>query len=522
MLKILIVEDEDFERTALKFLINKYFAEEVYVVGEASNGKEALDKALIFKPHIVLMDINMPIMDGLIASERLKQENKDLDIIILTAYNEFEYAKKAIKCGVSDYLLKPFSDKDFITSISKIINVIKVRNKELLKQQNLSDNYNKAIPFIEKELITKIAYGDQSSVVEIEENLKLLGIKSRNTFCVLIGNQSSYSFKEDSVQLIKNILSYLSTEVIGARFLGDLVFFVFDEKTEDIALGNRMQDILRRIRAHFKENANIDVGIEIGPTTKEIFRYNYSYSQAKSVFRIATQNPIIEDPCYECLKSLNINDKENIISGKIINEDLDGAITEANKLTEKIFSSSKDMDLNDLKTSIYQIILKIRSNILDFINNEENEEVSQRIHKEIKNLNNLSDVSNYLNIFIKGLIEEISEYKNTNNLGIVIDAKRFIDENYNKDIRLEDVAKHVCISTYYFSRIFKKFEGVNYIQYLTKVRMEKAKELIIEDKLTIKEIAIEVGFMDQNYFSRAFKKYTRESPREFSLKHKKY
>lgn len=144
------------------------------------------------------------------------------------------------------------------------------------------------------------------------------------------------------------------------------------------------------------------------------------------------------------------------------------------------------------------------------------------IINEINVLNSISDITNYFNIFIKSLVKDISDYKNTNNIAIVMRAKEFIDNNYMKDIRLEEVAKYVCISSYYFSRIFKKYEGVNYIQYLTKVRMERAKELIIKDRLPIKEISLEVGYVDQNYFSRAFKKYTGESPKEFSLKYKKH
>lgn len=263
MLKVLIVEDEDFERTALKFLIKKYFPKSLNVVGEACNGKEALDKTLLLRPDIILMDISMPFMDGLEASKRIKEFNKDIEIIILTAFDKFEYAKKAIKCGISDYLVKPYSDNDFTSSLNTLIKKIDDRNQ------------------------------------------------------------------------YRNSISY--------RFLSE---------------------------------------------------------------------------------------KTNIES--LINED------------------------------------------------------------------------------------------NENNLNIIINAKKFIEENYMKDIRLDDVAKEVCISSYYFSRIFKKYEGVNYIQYLTKIRMEKAKELILRNKLSIKEIAIEVGYIDQNYFSRAFKKYTKLSPKEYSNKYVKY
>lgn len=360
MLKILIVEDEDFERTALKYLINKYFSDRLYVAGEAYNGKEALDYALILKPDIVLMDINMPIMDGLEASEELKRNNKDLEIVILTAYDEFQYAKKAIKCGVSDYLVKPFSDKDFISSMSAVIEKIHIRNKEFLKQQYISENLNKAIPFIEKEIITRIAFGDYYNLHEIRDSIKLLDIESVNACCLIIGNKSGYSFKEDSVTSVKNILSFLFSQVIGARFLGDMVFFIFDDKVENIILGNKMEEILKRIKIYFIEQEGIDIAIEIGPATDDITKYYNSYNSARIALRNDIQPSITLDPCYECMASLSINNEENVISSKIINEDLEGALTQAKRLLDTIFTTEEDKDLDKLKNIISQVITKIR------------------------------------------------------------------------------------------------------------------------------------------------------------------
>ena len=252
MLKVLIVEDEDFERRALRFLVNRYFSDKLEVVGEASNGKESIDKASILKPDIVLMDINMPIMDGLQAGAKIKEENKETVIIILTAYNYFEYAKRGIKIGVSDYLLKPFSDEEFFNSISEIA-----------------------------------------------------------------------------------------------------------EKIE------------KRICA-------------------------------------------------------NVTDEEQTI--------------------------------------------------------------------------------------------EASGYENSNNIEIIETAKKYIQMNYMKEISLEEIANYVAISSYYLSSIFSKSEGMTYKDYLIKLRMERAKQLLKEGKKAIKEISIEVGYTDQNYFSKAFKKYYNKSPKEFCYK----
>jgi two-component system, response regulator YesN len=255
LLKILIVEDEDFERRAIKFLVNKYFSEKMEIIGEASNGEQAVEKAIALKPDIILMDINMPLMDGLKASEKIKEENRDVEIIILTAYNYFEYAKRGIQIGVSDYLLKPYSDEEFQDSINRIMEKIDDR-----------------------------------------------------------------------------------------RYAGE-------------------------------------------------------------------------------------SDEE--------------------------------------------------------------------------------------------LMDEAADYKNSNNIEIVEAAKRYIQMNYTKEISLEEIAGHVSVSSFYLSRMFSKREGMTYKDYLIKLRMEKAKQLLKEGRKAIKEVALEVGYADQNYFSRAFKKYYDKSPKEFALKEDK-
>ncbi|NLY46321.1 MAG: helix-turn-helix transcriptional regulator [Tissierella sp.] len=185
---------------------------------------------------------------------------------------------------------------------------------------------------------------------------------------------------------------------------------------------------------------------------------------------------------------------------------------------DKLYGS----DLNSYKVALYNSLKNIRKNVMIFIDIDKYKFPNKLIEEELELLNTISDVHNYLGVFNNRLIKIISEYKNTNNIEIVNNAKEFIDKNYMKDIRLEDVAKEVCISSFYFSRIFKKYVGVNYIQYLTSIRMEKSKDLIIADKLQIKEIAVQVGYVDQNYFSRVFKKYTGESPTEFSNNYRQY
>ena len=521
MLRILIAEDEDFERKALKYLINKNFHKDKVAISEASNGREALDQAILFKPDIVLMDINMPIMDGLDASERIKDINSEIDIIILSAYDEFEFARRAIKSGICDYLVKPFTEKDFLISLNTVIQRRRTREQQRQDQLNIRKNYDKAIPFIEKELMTQIIYGDYSECCKMEESKRILDIDSPVGCSIIIGSRENYTFKEITLKKIKEIFGYLFNKVIAARLLGDIVIFVFDDNVEHILLSSKMEEIINLIKNQFHKRDGIGVEIGIGSIAKNIDEFSSSYNKARIELKTKITHHGLENE-ESGVSQVIQSEIENMISGKIINEDLKGAMEKTKELVDGLFISSETTDLTIIKSSIFESLVKIRAEVLSFVDVHEDNLSNETIKSELSILKTISDINNYLSIFNNRLMNLVSEYKNTNNIEIINKAKEFIDRNYMNDIRLEDVSQEVSISSYYFSRLFKRYEGLNYIQYLTKVRMEKAKKMIIEGKYQIKEIAFEVGYLDQNYFSRVFKKYFGESPSEFATNIKQY
>ncbi|NLY45597.1 MAG: response regulator, partial [Tissierella sp.] len=334
MLKILIVEDEDFERKAIKYLINKHYAEENFIVTEASNGKEALDSILLFKPDIVLMDINMPIMDGLEASNRIKKINNEIEIIILTAYDEFEFAVRAIKSGTSDYLVKPFTDSEFLTSLNVTIEKVKKKRQKHLNQLHIIENYDKAIPFIEKELITQILYGDFSECCKMEESRKILEIDNLVGCSVLVGSKDKYTFQENALTDLKNIFTVEFKKTVAARLLGDIIILIFDNNVESIIMSNKMKDIINQAKNYFIKQEGIVVEIGVGSIAMNIDEFSTSYSEARLELR-NNLSSCCQDYKIQADNTTNIlNEIENKISEKLIGEDLKGAMEETKELED--------------------------------------------------------------------------------------------------------------------------------------------------------------------------------------------
>ncbi len=129
MYKILIADDEHLERRVIKFYLNKFYAEQIEIAAEVSNGEKAVLQALEKDVDIVLLDIQMPRMNGLKAAEKIRNEQSEIEIIILTAHNEFNYTSKSTQIEVIDFLIKPYSEEDFCRVIDKSLLKIKEKRK---------------------------------------------------------------------------------------------------------------------------------------------------------------------------------------------------------------------------------------------------------------------------------------------------------------------------------------------------------------------------------------------------------
>ncbi|MCJ7689121.1 MAG: response regulator, partial [Clostridiaceae bacterium] len=255
MLKLLIAEDEALERKALRFLLDKYFSESIEVIDEVNNGRDAVDIAILLKPNIILMDIHMPIMDGLSACNLIKNNCKETEFIILTAFNYFDYAKTAINIGVSDYLLKPFSNDEFVSSLNKVINKINSKNSIVNISNELKDTYKKISPYVEKQMVTNIAYGVTLTEKQFNEYRSILNIDSLK-FCCLIFNLEQKVFNENSIVVIKNKLSILFPEIVGGLCLNHIILFAFDQDVRSKILSKTFDNLLVNLQEEFKLNYN--------------------------------------------------------------------------------------------------------------------------------------------------------------------------------------------------------------------------------------------------------------------------
>jgi YesN/AraC family two-component response regulator len=514
----MIVEDEALERKALRFLIDKYYKDSIKVVYEASNGKDAVDKASLYNPDIILMDIHMPIMDGLEAATSIKENSRNTEFIILTAFNYFDYAKKAINVGVSDYLLKPFSNEEFCSAVSKLMDKINTKLSDESINKKLKNNYRKTIPYIEKEMITSIVYGVALSNEHYDEYREMLDI-TQNKFCSIVFNANNKkAFTESSIYAIKNKLGMLFSKIIGCLCLNDIVLFVFDEDLEGEILGKRFENLLNTLKEDLSVKEEVNIFTGVGHVNEGLNKLYPSYKEAKlSAEKKEAKNSSNKSEIDNGIKNeTDTNITEIAICGRIINEDLDGAILELDNIINNLISNSELKDFSAINKSLLHMFNGIVTNISEFTGGEFKASSINKPLEELMTLKDILAIKHCGNMIIKAIIKFISNYKRSKNIDVVEKAKRYIESNYMKEISLDELSQYVSMSTYYFSRIFSKIEGMSFREYLIKIRMEKAKNLLSHGDKSIKQVALEVGYIDQNYFSKAFKKYTNVSPKEYN------
>ena len=515
MLKLLIAEDEVLERKALKFLLDKYFSQVIEVVGEVNNGRDAVNRALSLKPDIILMDIHMPIMDGLEASSLIKNKHKEIEIIILTAFNHFDYAKKAIHIGVSDYLSKPFSNDEFVGSLNKVINKIDSKNSLVSRNNELKQTYMKTSSYVERQMVANIAYGVTLTDNQFNEYMDILSIDSVKFCCIVFNLEENKAFHKGNIGVIKNKLNILFPKIVGGLCLNNIILFVFDEAVESKIISNVFENLLNNLREDFKKDYHVTLSIGVGAINEGLDRLYLSYKEAKRCSETAECKRSPSEG--EVVKNINSNENNfnHILSGKIINEDLSGAIVELDIILNNLLCRSESPDLTTIKKILLVIFNGVIGDINEFVSKDFKSFSKDKILKELIELREISDLKNCISMMLKKLIDYISRYKKSKNIDVVEKVKKYIENNYMNDISLDNLSQHVSMSSFYLSRIFSKVCGISIKEYIIKIRMEEAKSILLEGNKSVKQIALEVGYIDQNYFSKAFKKYTNVSPKEY-------
>ena len=513
MYKAIIVDDEKMIRMGMKQAVpwKNLGISEVFV---AASGDEALNIIKEHKPEIMITDINMTEMTGIELIEYAREIVPRQRVIVLTGYDNFEYARCCLRLRVEDFFLKPIDEDDLAIAIKKQVDYLDKtineenklhflwRTKGVFEQsemekdmRNLVHKRYKSSSFIEdlytinhfkRQQVMQLAFLIPKVCIDVNEQ--------ENSFCVMS---------------IKNIcMSLIDAKKKGITFTDDngLIAIIFFKNDDDIDIIEKIGEITNILIDEFNEKPKVIVGSEVQGFQNLYISYNdatYLLENEKEGYRDIVQiktaqskTDIIRD-LYDELKKrmcMNVANPEYLI--KVYNtfckatESYNLSVANVRKYCFEMAASVYFAYISD----VYEAVdgkLNVLSKSLLYANKEETCEVTRM----------------YLEQLLGKEEENIHE--------IITKAKHYIRENLTDELSVSNIAENLYVTPNYFSRLFKRVTGEGCNEYIVRKRIEEAKSLLEMTTIKTGKIAMMVGYRDTNYFSLAFKKYTGKSPTKY-------
>ncbi|GKU82157.1 response regulator transcription factor [Niallia sp. NCCP-28] len=499
--KVLIVDDEDLIRQGIKHYI-EWENEGFEIVGEASNGKEALGLMETMKPHIILTDMVMPLMDGEELTRIVKEQFPSIEIIILSSFSEYDYVRSTFQNGVVDYILKPKLDAQ---SLLDVLNVARQRIP-VFEKQGKKDNAQKSVPKLLERLIA--GYEVPLNDKEIKQALPhstfyLLGIKLKGTAS---WNSNLEELLDLNVQDYRYYLCYLEDSYD--------VFLINTDKSS--LLEKQLEEAAMKLTSShffFLSNRYNDF-LQTGVIYKNNFLKLVNYS-----FYFPDQYHITEEEwTNHCPKKENFNLDWFIDEWK--QKNFDAALEYLKKHVEKMACCYK-MEVSEYKAFFSNIIFNLTI-LLHNMGYEVKELDNAKYHyfNTIDHSPTAKDTINQLDLFL----EEVRKYvvHKEDQRMVPINMKRIIDyvtEHYAESLTLTDLANHFHFNPSYLSSYFSTHNNESFIEFLNRVRIEKAVKLLKDGGNSISEISSKVGYSDHSYFCKVFKKLKGLSPSQYKRKY---
>lgn len=541
MLKIFLAEDEVVVRETIKRMIPW---EELgfELVGEAADGEMALPLLIRQQPDLLITDIKMPFMDGLTLARLAKKEIPGLKVVILSGYDDFNYAKQAIRIGVEDYLLKPITKNALIERLSEI----RSRYEHEKTQKEYYEKFQREMQAYEKNSsrdFFEALVGGSMDMMEVYKRAEKLGLDIvAEAYNVLIftmncdedfsGQRDEYSsWEAESLELLENFFAGHSSAML---FRSNIFSYgvLLKGQRETIEENTRAcVDEIRKILS--RQDGRREWFLAVGQSVDRLSQIQKSYHTASRAFsqRYLYDENILyydemetmehpggqaetEDNAY--LQKVDVNALNPAILQKFLSN---GLQEETENFVKDYFYAIGQEPMESLVFRNY-VILNVRFSVISFIkglgcdtNEMESADTEEVLAESGKNM---ESAIAYAKKMISQAIEIRDQNSGNKNRSILKTAVDFIDSHYmDEEISLNTVANVANVSSNHFSALFSQNMGQTFIEYLTTLRMNKAKELLRCTGMRSSEIAGEIGYKDAHYFSYLFKKTQGMTPSDY-------
>ncbi|MEG2017065.1 MAG: response regulator [Clostridium sp.] len=530
--KVMVVDDEDEIRLGIIKKIN-WEALGFKVVGDGENGKDALEKAEKLQPDIVLTDIKMPFMDGLELVEQLGRIMPSTRVVIFSGADDFEYAHKAIKLNVVEYILKPINSIELTEVLKRLKDKLDKEYEEKRNLETLYNHYVESLPVLREQFLVSAIEGRVTKEMWLTK-CKKLGIDLKGDFYAVAIIQGENSGKDKGEQKIiklseahlipisikKTVDETMWNYCSFVSFLySDFVVVLGDFKEKDKIM--KFIQGINEVCTSYEKIMGIALSAGVGRCYEEPTSIRFSYRAAESALdyklimgsgkaiyiedvepESRVQLQFDEQQETAMLNAIKVSSEENI---KMVFRDLIGSFEDL-----VLPFNQYRIYLMEITTSILKLVQAYNLNMDEIFSENFN------CYSYLDSFNSLEDIKSWF-IAVALKVNELIKKERINSSRLLVEkAKDYVKKNYNDyDMSVEKLCSQLHVSPTYFSTIFKKETDMNFVNYLTAVRLEEAVKLLntTDDKTYV--VATKVGYAEPNYFSYVFKRKFGVSPSRY-------
>lgn len=521
-MNFLIVDDEKniVEGIRLLAIESGYSFKNIFL---AYDGKEALDILEREEIDIMFSDVKMPILDGFELIEKVRQMNSVPEIVLITGYAEFEYVQKAINSGIAGYILKPIDEKLFWELLRKAVDRV-YQKKRIAKAEEDYDDLNNEVTALKTERLLNVVFKGGTLSKEDNQWLNEVVSASANTHYLLISVHMEFEEKfsgasEEVLHEVKQQFRKILKSETNIR----LVCFIYGNTSKEfhyLCIAEqefcRINEALQQFLTEYQSCVPVEIYISLSDTRKKITRELFTHSQeAYYEHYLKPDCHILQYISRDSIQKISLIENElKTIEVHICNGDM----IDLKKILKQIFSVTyiKNSELtvravyflvvNTIIMTIRKIDIEIPSSAVDALLSE----------TTLSAIQNVDELSEYIYNFVFELLVEQEDYFPSTDM-VIKRIVHYVNVNFSKDLSVKEIGNQFGLTPNYLSQIFKNETGMSFVNYLNSLRIKKACGLLRNSDIKIAEVAKQIGYNDNQYFYRVFKKYMGKTPIEYRL-----
>jgi two-component system response regulator YesN len=521
--KVFLVEDEIVAREGIRDNVDWKSAGFEFC-GEAPDGEVALPLIQTAQPDVLITDIKMPFMDGLQLCKIVRERMPQVKVIILSGHDEFNYAQEAVKLGVSEYLLKPLGAQDLHNVLQKVASQLEQERKEKERLQKLKEQIEENRAILREKFLLKLVMGAVSSPEAVEKSQQLDMDIIAKCYLVIVIKVELYDCTEGF-----DYYEYQQVQQIVSRLVGNNPdVFLLKKDMEELVLiikGHYVEYLeeegyflLELITQEVKSKTKCSLTVGVGNPKRRIGDIYQSFVEA-----LANAQNVIEGngqigPNREVDKTELLKLDKSVIENYLRY----GTKDEFNVFFDAYIQPFSDTALRSyiIKNYIFVDVVLTTAKFVKELSGSLDQVVPEINHVEtlLMNVKTIAQIREQAQKILVSALEFRDSQANNQYTEMIRQAKAYIDAHYSDpNISLSEIAAYVNLSPSHFSSVFSHETGETFKEYLTGIRIKKAKELLRTTALKTFEISYQIGYNDPHYFSHVFKKNTNVSPKNFRL-----